>query len=63
MSMTTPGHVAVELSLDKQLKLPEGTKAALVTDMLGTSSIELQMGTGKNFYEIGSKIEVWSTEA
>lgn len=52
-----PGHVAVELSLDKQLKLPEGTKAALVTDMLGTSSIELQMGTGKNFYEIGSKIE------
>ncbi len=52
-----PGHVLVELSLDKQLKLPVGTKAAIVTDMLGTSSVELRMAAGKDFYEIGSKIE------
>lgn len=52
-----PGHVLVELSLDKQLKLPVGTKAAIVTDMLGTSSVELRMAAGKDFYEIGSKLE------
>ncbi|MDE6174658.1 MAG: MlaD family protein, partial [Duncaniella sp.] len=46
-----PGHVLVELSLDKQLKLPVGTKAAIVTDMLGTSSVELRMAAGKDFYE------------
>jgi len=40
-----PGHVRVELSLDRQLRLPEGTAAAIVTDMLGTSTIELRMGT------------------
>lgn len=33
----------VELSLDKQLKVPVGTKATIVTDMLGTSSVELKM--------------------
>lgn len=52
-----PGHVLVELSLDKQLKLPVGTKAAIVTDMLGTSSVELRMAAGKDFYEIGSTLE------
>lgn len=40
-----PGHVKVELSLDKKLRLPEGTEAVIVTDMLGTSTIELRMGT------------------
>ena len=35
-----PGHVLVELSLDKKLRLPVGTKAVIVTDMLGTSSVD-----------------------
>lgn len=52
-----PGHIRVELSLDKALKLTKGTKAVLVTDMLGTSSIELVMGTGKDFLEIGSELQ------
>ena len=52
-----PGHVLVELSLDRKLRLPEGTKAEIVTDMLGTSTIELKMGTSKTFIELGSKIE------
>lgn len=51
-----PGHVKVELSLDGKLRLPEGTVAVLATDMLGTSSIELHMGTGSSYYEVGSKI-------
>ena len=32
-----PGHVLVELSLDKELRLPEGTKAVIAVDMLGTA--------------------------
>ena len=51
-----PGHVKVELSLDRKLRLPEGTTAVLATDMLGTSSIEIQMGTGNKYYEVGAKI-------
>ena len=51
-----PGHVRVELSLDRKLRLPQGTKAEIVTDMLGTSTIELKMGTSPEFVEVGSKI-------
>lgn len=52
-----PGHVRVELSLDKQLKVPVGTKAAIVTDMLGTSSVDLRMAPGNNYCEVGSTLE------
>ncbi len=52
-----PGHVLVELSLDKKLRVPAGTKAAIVTDMLGTSSVELQMASGTDYLKIGSKLE------
>lgn len=52
-----PGHVLVEISLDKELKLPKGTKALLAADLLGSASIMLDMGTDKSFYEIGDKIE------
>lgn len=52
-----PGHVRVELSLDRQLRVPEGTQAAIVTDMLGTSTIELRMGTSSKYLEIGENLE------
>lgn len=51
-----PGHIKVELSLDKELRLTEGTKAVLVTDMLGTSSIELVMGTQNQTLPVGSEL-------
>lgn len=52
-----PGHILVELSLDKQLRIPVGTKADIVTDMLGTSSVELRMADSADFYEIGARLE------
>lgn len=52
-----PGHVLVEFSLDKELKLPVGSKAAIITDMLGTSTVELRMAAGDQYYEVGSRIE------
>lgn len=48
-----PGHVKVEMSLDKELRLPQGTKAVIVSDMLGTASIELHMATNKNYHNVG----------
>ena len=41
-----PGHIRVELSLDKQLKVPRGSRAVLTTDMLGTSTIALELASG-----------------
>lgn len=51
-----PGHVQVEISLDKELKVPEGSKAILASDLLGTATIALQLASGKDFYEVGSEI-------
>lgn len=51
-----PGHVLVELELDKQLRLPEGSKALMVVDMLGTGTITLDLAKGDKYYEVGAKI-------
>lgn len=51
-----PGNINVEMSLEKELRLPEGTKAILTTDMLGTSSIELVLGTGTEYHKVGGKL-------
>lgn len=51
-----PGHVKVELSLDRHLKVPSGSKAVLVTDMLGTSTIELQLTDNPTAHNVGDKL-------
>lgn len=51
-----PGHVLVEMSLDKKLKLPQGTRAVISCDMLGTATVVLDMGTGNEYYQVGSRI-------
>lgn len=50
------GHVKVEMSLDKELRLPEGTTAELSTDLLGTTSIVLKLGTGKTLLPTGAEL-------
>ncbi len=52
-----PGHMLVELSLDRALQIPEGTKALLSTDLLGTASIALELGRGSKFHEVGDTLE------
>ena len=52
-----PGHVKVELSLDRQLKLPVGTQAVLATDLLGTATINLRPGASQEMCEVGSSLE------
>lgn len=52
-----PGHVQVEISLNKNLKVPHGTQAIIKTDMLGTSTIELKMGADLTFHAVGDELE------
>lgn len=51
------GNIIVELSLDKKLKIPVGTEALIVTDMLGTSTVALALGKDANqFCEVGAEL-------
>lgn len=51
-----PGHVLVQIDIDDELKLPEGTQAVLETDLLGTATISLKLGTSPSFITPGSKL-------
>lgn len=51
-----PGNVRVELSLDKNLRLPVGTRAVLATDMLGTSTIDLELGASSEYQQVGDNL-------
>lgn len=51
-----PGHVLVELSLNNDLKVPQGSKAVLASDLLGTASIELQLAPNTNFHTAGDQL-------
>lgn len=51
-----PGHILVELSLDKNLKVPRGTKAIIRTDLLGTATVELDMPKHNEMHEVGERI-------
>lgn len=51
------GGLVVELSLDDKLKLPEGTEALIATDMLGTSTVVLELGKNDGaYYKVGDTI-------
>lgn len=51
-----PGHISVELSLNKELKIPQGSKAVIESDMLGTASIVLKMAPNQDFHKVGAKL-------
>lgn len=38
-----PGNITVEISLDKKLKVPSGSKAIIQTDFLGTATVSLTL--------------------
>lgn len=48
-----PGHIRVEMSLDKNLRVPQGTRAVIQTDLLGTPSVVLHMSDSKNYHNVG----------
>lgn len=51
-----PGKIEVVLALDKNLELPEGSKAELGTTLLSGARVELSVGTGTKMIPIGSEL-------
>lgn len=51
-----PGHVKVEMSLDKNLRIPQGSKAVISQDLLGTASVVLEMASTQQFQPVGSQL-------
>lgn len=52
-----PGHVLVELALNPNLMVPQGSKAVLSTDLLGTASVALDMAKVNQYHSIGDHLE------
>lgn len=52
-----PGHIQVELALDADLKITEGTLAVMTSDLLGTGSITLEIPKTDNYLPKGSTLE------
>lgn len=52
-----PGNVKVEMSLDKSLRIPLGSKAVIEQGLLGTATIVLNLSDSTVFHEVGSEIE------
>lgn len=57
-----PGHVLVEMSLDRRVHVPQGSKAILGVDILGTASIKLQLANSSEMHQIGDRL-IGVTEA
>ena len=51
-----PGHIRVDIDIDDDLKLPEGSVAVLESDLLGTASIALRLGTSSSMIAAGSEL-------
>ncbi len=54
---TKPGKVEVVMALDKNLKLPVGTRADIGTTLLSGARIELAMGKGPELLPSGSELQ------
>lgn len=52
-----PGHVKVELSLDRSLKLPMGSKAVIEQDLLGTATVVLHLSDANTYHNVGDEID------
>ena len=54
---TSPGHVTVEVGLDTDMRIPKGSSAELVTEMLGTVKMNLLLANNpRESYQVGDTI-------
>ncbi len=51
-----PGHVLVEIGVDKNLRVPAGSKALISSDLLGTASIILEFSDSSDFHPVGDRL-------
>lgn len=59
---TKPGKVEVVMALDKNLKLPVGTRADIGTTLLSGARIELSLGKGPDLLPSGSEVQTGMKE-
>ena len=52
----SPGHILVQLNLEKQLNLPVGTKAVLEPALVGNPNISLILGPGPQLLAVGDTL-------
>ncbi len=52
-----PGHILVQFSIDKEMKLPVNSTALIDTDILGTASIKLDLVKGTTYYQPGDTVK------
>lgn len=52
-----PGHVKVELSLDRALRLPSGTKAVISLDLLGSATVVLKPTSATTYEKVRSTLQ------
>ncbi len=50
--------ISVELSFDKNLKIPDGSTITFTNELLGSASLKLNLGASKTYMEVGSTIPV-----
>jgi phospholipid/cholesterol/gamma-HCH transport system substrate-binding protein len=53
----SPGHILVELSLEKELNLPAGTRAVLEPALMGNPGISLTLGPGPELLADGDTLQ------
>lgn len=52
-----PGHVTVEVEVDKDMRIPKGSAGELITEMLGTVKMNLLLNLGNTeFYQPGDTL-------
>ena len=56
-NFNNPNEVFVEMHLDNQLQMPEGSVALINTKLLGSSTISLALGNGSTMLQPGDTIE------
>jgi phospholipid/cholesterol/gamma-HCH transport system substrate-binding protein len=58
-----PGNIIVEISMDKKMKISEGTLALYKGDLLGTAAIELQLNLkSSTYYQPGDTLPSAQTQ-
>lgn len=50
--------ISVELSFEKNLRIPDGSTITFTNELLGAASLKLNLGAGKTYMEVGSTIPV-----
>lgn len=55
--------IIVEMSLDKEMKIPEGSTVSMVASMLGNAVLDITLSQAKTYYKVGATIPTVTQES